>query len=138
MVSAGSAPYQALAGSKASSTTIPATASPGKPDPRIGLRAGWFDAAQAAWNLNLVSTTPPSDSFLNKTNPGDFNFINSDLSIRGNYVIQGNFSGIQVWDISDPKHPNLKRAFVCPGSQTDVSGFRILLVVSGEALHALT
>ena len=138
LVSAGSATLQAQAGYKASSTTTPATASPGKPDPRIGLRAGWFDAAQAAWNLNLVSTTPPSDSFLNKTNPGDFNFINSDLSIRGNYVIQGNFSGIQVWDISDPKHPTLKRAFVCPGSQSDVSVFRNLLFVSGEALNGRT
>ena len=109
-----------------------------KPDPRIGLRAGWFDAAQALWNLNLVSTTPPSDSFLNKTTPGDFNFINSDLSFRGNYVIQGNFSGIQVWDISDIKHPVLKRAFVCPGSQSDVSVFGNLLFVSGEALNGRT
>ena len=29
------------------------------PDPRVGLKPGRWDAAQAAWNLKLVSTTPP-------------------------------------------------------------------------------
>ena len=125
----GQSPYNT-----SSATTRAATA----PDPRIGLKAGWFDAGQALWNLQLISTTPPSDSFLNKTNPGDFNFINSDLSFRGNYVIQGNFSGVQVWDISDIKHPVLRRAFVCPGSQSDVSVYRNLLFVSGEALNGRT
>ena len=119
-------------------TSSATTRAPSAPDPRIGLKAGWFDAGQALWNLQLVSTTPPSDSFLNKANPGDFTFINSDLSFRGNYVIQGNFSGVQVWDITDVKHPVLKRAFVCPGSQSDVSVYRNLLFVSGEALNGRT
>src|SRR5690349_16181445 len=114
------------------STTVPS------PDPRVGLRAGWFDAATSAWNMRLVSSTPPSEQFINKAAPGDFAFINSDLSIVGPYVIQGNFSGLQVWDISDPKHPRLHRAFVCPGSQTDVSVYRNLLFVSGEALNGRT
>src|SRR2546428_5315712 len=64
--------------------------------------------------------------------------INSDLTIRGNYVIQGNFNGLQMWDISNPKSPKLKRAFVCPGSQSDVSVFRNLLFVSSEALNGRT
>jgi hypothetical protein len=114
------------------STTAP------RPDPRVGLRAGWMNAAEAFWNLRLVSTTPPSDSFINKATPGDFNFINSDISFKGNYVIQGNFSGIQVWDISNPKSPRLQKAFVCPGSQSDVSVYRNLLFVSGEALNGRT
>ena len=139
LVLAGSTSMQAQSGShSASSTPTSAALSPGKPDPRIGLRAGWFDAAQAAWNLSLVSTTPPSDSFVNKANPGDFAFINSDLSIRGNYVIQGNFNGLQVWDISNPSSPKLYKAFVCPGSQSDVSVYRNLLFVSGEALNGRT
>ena len=119
-------------------TNYTATATPPKPDPRIGLRAGWMNAAEAFWNMRLVSTTAPSDSFINKATPGDFNFINSDMSFKGTYVIQGNFSGIQVWDISNPKRPTIKRAFVCPGSQSDVSVYRNLLFVSGEALNGRT
>ncbi len=114
------------------STTAPS------PDPRVGLRAGWMNAAQAAWNIRLVSTTPPSPDFINRSNPGDFQFINSDLSFIGPYVIQGNFSGVQVWDIANPKAPRLHKAFVCPGSQSDVSVYRKLLFVSGEALNGRT
>ena len=114
------------------STTAPS------PDPRVGLRAGWMNAAEAAWNLRLVSTTPPSADFINRSSPGDFQFINSDLSFTGPYVIQGNFSGVQVWDITNPKAPRLHKAFVCPGSQSDVSVYRKLLFVSGEALNGRT
>ncbi|HEY3279013.1 MAG TPA: hypothetical protein VGJ83_00750 [Gemmatimonadales bacterium] len=117
---------------------LPLAAAAAQTDPRVGLRAGWMDAAVAAWNLRLVSTTPPSDSFINKSNPGDFAYINSDMSFVGNYVIQGNFSGVQVWDISNLKSPRLHKAFVCPGSQSDVSVFRNLLFVSGEALNGRT
>jgi hypothetical protein len=105
------------------------------PDPRVGLRAGWMDAAQAAWNMRLVSTTQPSPSFINRSTPGDFSLMNSDISFSGSYVIQGNFGGYQVWDVSDPLHVTLKTAFVCPGSQSDVSVFRNLAFVSGEAMN---
>jgi len=104
-------------------------------DPRIGLRAGWFNAGTANWNMRLVSTTPPSPQFINRDTAGDFRFINSDMSFRGNYVIQGNFNGVQIWDISNPKIPKLYKAFVCPGSQSDVSVYRNFLFVSGEALN---
>jgi len=97
-----------------------------------------MDAGQAAWNMQLVSSTQPSPSFINRSTPGDFNYINSDLSFTGPYVIQGNFSGVQVWDITDPKSPRLHKAFVCPGSQSDVSVYRKLLFVSGEALNGRT
>ena len=116
----------------------PAPAAKRAPDPRVGLSAGWFNAGQAAWNMRLVSTTPPSPDFINRNEPGDFRFINSDLSFRGSYVIQGNFNGLQVWDISNPKIPKLYKAFVCPGSQSDVSVYRNLLFVSGEALNGRT
>src|SRR6185312_14567328 len=68
----------------------------------------------------------------------DFNYISSDISFTGPYVIQGNFAGIQFWDITDPKTPRLQKAFVCPGSQSDVSVYRKLLFVSGEALNGRT
>jgi len=108
------------------STTAPS------PDRRVGLRAGWMNAAVASWNLRLVSTTPRPTQFVNQSNPGDFPFINSDLAFSGHYVIQGNFHGLQVWDISQPSHPALVTTYVCPDAQNDVSVYRNLLVVSGE------
>jgi hypothetical protein len=109
------------------STTAPS------PDPRVGLKAGWFNAGTAAWNLRLVSNTPPSSAFINKSTPGDRSLVNSDLAFTGNYAIQGNYSGYQVWDISNPNKVALLAAYVCPGSQSDVSVFKNLAFVSGEA-----
>src|SRR5260370_33171425 len=43
-----------------------------------------------------------------------------------------------MWDISDPESPKLYKAFVCPGSQSDVSVYRNFLFVSGEALNGRT
>ena len=100
------------------------SASPPSPDPRIGLRAGATDAAEAAWNMRKVSTTPSSPKFAGVTN--------SDLAFIGNYAIQGNYNGYQVWDISNPAAPTLKTDYLCPASQSDVSVFRNLLFVSGE------
>ncbi len=93
-------------------------------DPRVGLRAGFADAGQAAWNLRLVSNTPSSEKFKGVTN--------SDLSFSQNYAIQGNYNGFQVWDISNPAVPTLKIGYLCPASQSDVSVFKNLLFVSGE------
>ena len=94
------------------------------PDPRVGLRAGKFDAAEAAWNMRVVSETQPSEKFAGITN--------SDISFSGPYAIQGNYNGYQVWDISNPSRPTLKTAYVCPASQSDVSVYKNLLFVSGE------
>jgi hypothetical protein len=131
----------ASSGSQQGSTAAPATpasATAPRNDARVGLRAGWFNAAEAAWNMRLVSNTPPSPEFINRNEPGDFRLINSDLSFRGTYVIQGNFGGVQVWDISNPKQVKLVKGFVCPGSQSDVSVYKNLLFVSGEALNGRT
>src|SRR5690348_6244312 len=59
------------------------------PDPRVGLAPGLWNAATAAWNIRLVSTTPASPQFINRSDPGDPNYWNSDLAFSGNYVIQG-------------------------------------------------
>jgi hypothetical protein len=101
------------------------TAAP-SPDPRVGLRAGKFDAAEATWNMRVLSETRPSEKFMNITN--------SDLAFKDNYAIQGSYNGYQVWDISNPSKPTLKTAYVCPASQSDVSVYRNLLFVSGEGL----
>ena len=94
------------------------------PDPRVGLRAGQYDAAEATWNMRVVSRTKPSEKFVTSTN--------SDLSFSGKYVIQGSYNGYQVWDISNPAAPTLAIAFYCPASQSDVSVYKNLLFVSGE------
>jgi hypothetical protein len=92
-----------------------------------------MNAGEAAWNIRVVSKTPPSEKFFSPTTPGDPRLINSDLAFSGQYAIQGNYSGIQVWDISNPAKPSLRIAYVCPGSQSDVSVYRNLLFVSGES-----
>jgi hypothetical protein len=96
------------------------------PDPRVGLRAGLFDAGEAIWNLRVVSKTPPPTEFVGVTN--------SDLAFKGNYAIQGNYNGVIVWDISNPARPTKVIGYVCPASQSDVSVYGDLLFVSGEGL----
>ena len=96
------------------------------PDPRIGLRSGLHDAAEATWNMRLLSKSPAPQAFIGQTN--------SDLAFLGNYVIQGSYNGYQVWDISNPRQPTVKSAYVCPASQSDVSVYKNLLFVSGEGL----
>ena len=96
------------------------------PDPRVGLEAGLFDAEEAIWNLSLMSATPPPQDFVGMTN--------SDLAFKDDYAIQGNYNGIQVWSIEDPRQPLLVTGFVCPASQSDVSVYGDLLFVSGEGL----
>jgi hypothetical protein len=113
-----------------SSSTPPNTAPTPQTDPRVGLRAGKFDAAEASWNLKVVSKTQPPERFVGSTN--------SDLAFTGNYAIQGNYNGFQVWDISNPAKPTLKTAYYCPASQSDVSVYRNLLFVSGEGFGGRT
>jgi hypothetical protein len=96
------------------------------PDPRVGLKAGLFDAAKATWNMRLLSETPPPENFKGVTN--------SDLAFKGKYVIQGNYNGWQIWDISNPRAPRLETAYLCPASQSDVSVYGNLLFISGEGL----
>lgn len=97
------------------------------PDPREGLAAGLTDAGEAIWNLRLLSNTPPPEAFVGSTN--------SDLAFLGDYAIQGNYNGFQIWDISEPTRPSIVTAHVCPASQSDVSVYRNLLFVSGEGLE---
>lgn len=114
-----------LGASVLSSPAVRAQAAPDT-DPRVGLGAGLFDAEEAIWNLRLLSATPPTEDFIGVTN--------SDLAFTGDYAIQGNYNGIQVWDISNPSEPELVTGYVCPASQSDVSVYGNLLFVSGEGL----
>jgi hypothetical protein len=101
-------------------------------DPRVGLRAGWENAAEASRNLALVGHVDRPQNFVNVQNPGDFGFINADLAFSGNYAFQGGFNGYQIWDISNPSSPKLRTSLVCPGGQGDLSVYKNLLFMSVE------
>ena len=95
-------------------------------DPRVGLEAGLFDAEEAIWNLQKVASVPPPENFIGVTN--------SDLAFKDHYVFQGNYNGVLIWDVSNPKAPVLVKEYLCPASQSDVSVYGNLLFVSGEGL----
>lgn len=63
---------------------------------------------------------------------GGLNFANSDLAFNGNHLFIGNFSGFNVYDITDPARPALVTSVVCPGGQGDVSVHGNLLFMSVE------
>src|SRR3954466_5582546 len=108
-------------------TPIVSTSAP-TPDPRVGLKAGRWDAAQAAWNMRMLSTTPPKGRTLGSTH--------SDLAFSGNLAIQGNYNGFDIYDISNPAKPVLMQTYLCPASQNDVSVYRNLLFMSSEATNS--
>ena len=99
---------------------------PPSPDPRVGLAPGLFDAGEAIWNLNMLAQMPPAESMVGATH--------SDLAFKDNYVFQGTYNGIVIWDVTNPSNPSLVRDFVCPASQSDVSVYENLMFVSGEGL----
>ena len=101
---------------------------PPSPDPRVGLKAGLYDAGEATWNMRILSENRPTERFKDITN--------SDLAFLGKYAIQGSYNGFQVWDISNPRTPFVYTAYYCPASQSDVSVYKNLLFVSAEAPSA--
>ena len=120
------APSSSVAAAAAPAPAVMMPTGAPSPDPRVGLSAGLHDAGEAAWNLRVLSETPPAPQFVGSTN--------SDLAFLGKYAIQGNYNGWQIWDISNPSQPSLATAYVCPASQSDVSVYRNLLFISGEGL----
>ncbi len=104
--------------------SAPLLAAP-SPDPRVGLKGGLQDAGEAIWNVRKVSHTPSPQGFVGVTN--------SDLAFYGANVIQGNYNGFQIWDVSNPATPRLRYPKLCPASQSDVSVYKNLLFVSAES-----
>ena len=94
-------------------------------DPRVGLKAGLYNAGEASSNMRLTATAASPNGFAGITN--------SDLAFVGNYAIQGNYNGPVIWDISNPSKPVVVTSYVCPASQNDVSVFRNLMFMSVEA-----
>jgi len=112
------------------------------PDPRVGLKPGLWDAGQAAWNLRVVSSTPPTEKSLGLNaqgqpihwgDPDSRIPTHSDLAFFGKYAIEGNYNGFEIWDISNPAKPVIAQTYNCPASQNDVSIFKNVLVMSSES-----
>jgi LVIVD repeat len=105
-------------------------------DPRVGLKGGWKNAGEAAENLKLIAHRDRPEGFYNADSAGLFGLINADMAFKGNYAYVGGFHGFQVWDISNPASPTLRKAYVCPGGQGDLSVYRNLLFMSVEETRA--
>ena len=63
---------------------------------------------------------------------GGLAFANSDMAFRGDHLFVGNFTGFNIYDISNPKKPKLETSVVCPGGQGDMSVHGNLLFMSVE------
>ena len=128
-------------------------------DPRVGLKAGLYDAGEAIFGLEKLASLPkppgfapgnfipnlqpppPPDEPLKQGEPphapaGTYGSTNSDLAFSGNHVFVGNYNGINFYDIDNPAQVKLTASLVCPGGQGDVSVYRHLLFMSAEAVNA--
>jgi len=101
-------------------------------DARVGLRAGMQDAGEAAWNLELISHQARPAGWSSPDAGSDFSFANTDLAFQGNLAFVGSYNGFNVYDISNPAAPRLRKSFACPGGQGDVSVYGKLLFLSVE------
>jgi hypothetical protein len=130
-------------------------------DPRAKLTPGLYDAGETAMGIKHLLLLKKPDAFqLGVDDPDDpkvqkmlgqlgvrgtakmpkplqlviaqLAFANSDLAFQGNHLFQGNFYGVNVYDISNPASAALLTSMVCPGGQGDVSVYKNLLFMSVE------
>jgi hypothetical protein len=129
-------------------------------DPRAKLAPGMYDAAETSMGLKHVMLSKKPDAFqLGTVNPDDpkvrktldllgrdpakmekpvqlvfaqLAFANSDLAFQGTHLFQGNFYGMNIYDISNPAKATLLTSIVCPGGQGDPSVYKNLLFMSVE------
>jgi hypothetical protein len=133
----------------------PAPSNPRAPadDPRIGLKAGLYDAGEAASGMERLASLPKPPGFApvppdpNAPVPAagspealaaarnQYGSTNSDLAFSGNHLFVGNYNGINFYDIDNPKQTKLRTSLLCPGGQGDVSVYGHLLFMSAEAIN---
>jgi hypothetical protein len=129
-------------------------------DPRVGLKPGMYDAGEAAMGMEHIALLKKPDAFsLPSNDPDDpkvqkalaslgipagampksmslviagLAYANSDFAFQGNHLFQGNFYGVNFYDISNPAKVSLITSLVCPGGQGDVSVYKNLLFMSVE------
>ena len=130
-------------------------------DPRFKLAPGLYDAGETALGMKHIALFKKPDAFqlgtddadsarvqttLGQLGMGDVKmmpkpiqlviaqlaFGNSDLAFQGNHLFQGNFYGMNIYDISDPAKAKLLTTLICPGGQGDPSVYKNLLFMSVE------
>ncbi len=130
-------------------------------DQRAKLAPGLYDAGEAGMGLKHLALLKKPDAFqLGTADPDDpkvqktlsqlgmrgtakmpkelqlviaqLAFANSDFAFQGNHLFQGNFYGVNIYDISNPANTALLTSMVCPGGQGDVSVYKNLLFMSVE------
>jgi hypothetical protein len=130
-------------------------------DPRYKLTPGMYDAGEASMGMKHLLLIKKPDAFqLGSDQPDDpkvqktlgqlgvgdpskmpkplqlviaeLAFSNSDFAFQGNHLFQGNFYGVNIYDISNPAKAALLTSLVCPGGQGDVSVYKNLLFMSVE------
>jgi hypothetical protein len=130
-------------------------------DARYKLKPGLYDAGEVSMGLKHIQLVKKPDAFqLGVTEPDDpkvqttlgqlgignsakmpkplqlviaqLAFANSDLAFQGNHLFQGNFYGVDIFDISNPAKVALLTTLVCPGGQGDVSVYKNLMFMSVE------
>jgi hypothetical protein len=130
-------------------------------DPRAKLTPGWYDAGEISKGLKHLQLFKKPDAFqLDSADPNNAKvqktlglmgiadpskmpksmqlvmaqlaFANSDLAFQGNHLFQGNFYGVNIFDISNPAKVNLVTSMICPGGQGDVSVYKNLMFMSVE------
>ncbi|HXS74770.1 MAG TPA: hypothetical protein VN753_01245 [Terracidiphilus sp.] len=130
-------------------------------DPRAKLTPGMYDAGEAAKGLKHIAFVKKPDAFQLQATSGDdpsvqkllgqlgigsvekmpkamqmviaqLAFANSDFAFQGTHLFQGNFYGVNIYDISNPAKTSLLTSMVCPGGQGDVSVYGNLMFMSVE------
>jgi hypothetical protein len=130
-------------------------------DSRFKLTPGMYDAGEASMGIKHLLLLKKPDAFqLGTAEPDDpkvektvrqlgvgniakmpkplrlviaqLAFANSDFAFQGNHLFQGNFYGVNIYDISNPANTTLLTSLVCPGGQGDVSVYKNLLFMSVE------
>ena len=130
-------------------------------DSRFKLAPGMYDAGEASMGIKHLLLLKKPDAFqLGTAEPDDpkvektvrqlgvgniakmpkplrlviaqLAFANSDFAFQGNHLFQGNFYGVNIYDITNPANTTLLTSLVCPGGQGDVSVYKNLLFMSVE------
>ena len=95
--------------------------------PRRSFRT--LERRQAAWNIKLISSTPPTKDSL-----GSFH---SDLAFSGKMSrFKATTTALKFGTSPNPAKPVLANTYTCPASQNDVSVYRNILFMSSEATNS--
>src|SRR5699024_7299255 len=101
---------------------------------RRGLRAAVFSTVAVAMSLALAGPAAAQLAVDEISHSKEFGLVaniprqgalanefHTDMAFWGNYLFQGSYGGINIYDIRHPQKPQLITQIHCPGSQGDVS-----------------